>query len=113
MTILFNKTKNGKVFICSNCNEIHIEYKNFNFNENEYKYFSNYFLKLWSEEWEHKNKYTFYNRKIIIPIGHKNFNMILNSEELIELKQLLGSKTYQNQFQFINTSFMNFIQFNN
>ena len=115
MTTLFSKTENGKVFLCSKCNEIHIEYKNlnFNFSGEEFKNFSNYFIKLQPDEWEFKNRDSFYNRKIIIPIGHKNFNMMLNREELLEFKQLLNLKKYQNQFQMISTSLMNFIQFNN
>ncbi len=115
MITLFSKTKNGKVFLCSKCNEIHIEFNNlnFNFSDIEYKHFSNYFLKLKLDEWERINKDSFYNKKIIIPIGHKNFNVILNREEFIELKQLLSPNKYQNQFQLISTSFLNFIQFNN
>ncbi len=115
MTTLFSKTENGKVFICSKCNQIHVEYKNlnFNFSQKDYIYFTNYFLKIKADEWEYKNKDTFYKRKIIIPLGHKNFNMMLNKEELIELKELLSSKNHQSQLELISTSFLNFIQFYN
>lgn len=115
MTTLFSKTENGKVFICSKCNEIHVEFKNFNFNfsQSEYLHFSNYFMKIEADEWEYKNRETFYNRKIIIPLGYKNFNMMLNKEELLELKQLLSSKDYKNHFEIINTAFLNFVQYYN
>jgi len=43
-------------------------------------------------EWEYKNRNSYYRRKIIIPIGHKNINILLNNEELQELKQLLSTK---------------------
>jgi len=78
---LFN-TKNGRVFKCKNCKAIHIEYKNlnFNFNKKQYDHFRNYIA---------KNQTSLYRKKIVIPIGHKNFNVLLNKEELNELKDLL------------------------
>lgn len=87
---LFN-TKNGRVFKCKNCKAIHIEYKNlnFNFNKKQYDHFRNYIAELNGELWEYKNQTSLYRKKIVIPIGHKNFNVLLNKEELNELKDLL------------------------
>ena len=87
-----NKTANGKVFKCVKCSLIHIEFKNLNFNftQLQYNHFANYILGLEGEKWEYLNRNTIYVRKIIIPIGHQNFNFILNNTELTEFKLLLS-----------------------
>ena len=95
---LINETENGQVFKCSKCNAIHIEYKNlnFNFSEGQFKHFSEYLSKLDGEYWEKKNKDAQFKRKIIIPIGHQSFKILLNNEELEELKQLFSKKRQKN-----------------
>lgn len=88
---VISKTENGHIFICAKCDMFHIEYKNLNFNfknRKDYQSFANYFIKLKGEHWEGLNKEAHFKRKIIVPIGHKNFNVLLNNEELLELKQL-------------------------
>ena len=92
MTKYINQTENGKIFRCSSCNKIHIEFNNlnFNFNDKEYAHFANYFLKLNGKYWEEINLYSNFKRKIIVPVGHKNVNFLLNNKELQELKQLLS-----------------------
>lgn len=95
MSTLVNQSANGSVFKCSQCQKIHIEYKNlnFNFDNEEYERFVNYISKLDGEKWEAKNKNNIYNRKIIISIRHETFNVILHNHELLELKQLLQFDT--------------------
>jgi hypothetical protein len=90
MTIL-SETENGKIFKCDTCNKIHIEFKNFEFlfNQNEYKFFRKYFDEFDGEYWESINSNSVYERKIIVPIGHKNVRMLLSLTELEELKFLL------------------------
>jgi hypothetical protein len=87
-----NQTENGKVFKCSSCNKIHIEYKNlnFNFDNKEYLHFAKYFQKLDGQYWEYLNRESPYQRKIQVPIGHKNLNILLSNTELQELKLLFS-----------------------
>lgn len=96
MNRIINQTENGQVFRCPKCRLIHFEYKNLNFNftEKEYNHFANYILNLEGEYWEIKNGNTYFRRKIFIPAGKKNFNIILNNKELLELKELF-SKRYK------------------
>lgn len=88
--ILFQSI-NGKVFKCGSCAKVHVEYNNLNFNftTEEYKRFATYIQKLDGSFWESKNQTTQYRRKILIPVGHKNINLLLNNSELKELKDLL------------------------
>lgn len=114
MNKVSNKTENGKVFKCSNCEAIHIEYKNlnFNFSEEQYKHFADCILELDGIEWEHKNRNSHYRRKIIIPIGHKNVNVLLNNVELQELKQLFSYKKkiiVSENIKIMNINFTNFL----
>ncbi len=88
-----NLTKNGQVFKCSKCNRIHIEFKNlnFNFSEKQFAHFASYLSEINPDEREKDNAHLIYKRKIIIPIGNKQVNIMLNKAELIELKQLFSN----------------------
>lgn len=115
MNIIINKTESGQVFKCSKCNAIHIEYKNlnFNFSEKQYKHFADSILDLDGNKWERKNRNAHYRRKIIIPIGHKNVNILLNNAELQELKQLFSDKepngNVSEDIKIMNLNFTNFL----
>jgi hypothetical protein len=91
MNSILYETKNGKVFKCGHCDKIHIEYKNLNFNftEEQFNEFSDYLFTIDGWEWEAKNMDGPFIRKIIIPIGSYNFRILLNNQELIELKFLV------------------------
>lgn len=91
---IINKIKNGKVFQCESCNKIHIEYKNlyFIFNQEKYKQFADYFLKMDGEYFESRNAKSFLNKKIVIPVGNKNLKVIFDNDELNEIKSLLLPK---------------------
>lgn len=93
MNSTLSKTENGNVFRCSGCNKIHIEYKNlnFNFNEREYVRFARYFKELDALYWEKINSHLPYRKKIIVPVGHSSFNVLLNKEEVQELKTLFSN----------------------
>ena len=95
MNRTINQTENGKVFRCSGCNKIHIEYKNlnFNFDEEEYENFANYFMELDGPYWESVNTHVKFGKKIIVPVGHKNLNMLLDNDELQELKILFSRRS--------------------
>ncbi|UMB61616.1 hypothetical protein MHL31_05270 [Lutibacter sp. A80] len=97
MINLISQTENGRVFRCPTCKLIHFEYKNLNFNftNKEYNFFVNYMLEIDGDYWEIKNANSYFKRKIFIPAGNNNFNIILNKKELIEIKKLL-SKSHIN-----------------
>ncbi len=94
MVDIIKKTKNGKVFTCSACNKVHVEFNNlcFNFSRKEYERFRDYFVDLDGDFWECENSESVLNRKIIIPTGHNSMNFIVNITELNELKVLLSNE---------------------
>ncbi len=91
MTLIGTST-NGQVFKCESCKAIHIEYKNINlnFSEKQFKYFVEHLNTLDGKSIEKKYAHSPYNRKIAIATTHKAVNILLNNEELEELKLLLS-----------------------
>ncbi|MCT4613344.1 MAG: hypothetical protein N4A49_00550 [Marinifilaceae bacterium] len=98
---ILSQTKKGKVFNCSKCDALHVEYLNLNFNltAEEYFDFAKYIDDIDGKKWEKTNGKSCFKRKIIIPIGNKKFNLLLNNEELIELKCLLSFRSYESEKQ--------------
>lgn len=94
MTYTINKTQNGIVFKCDKCNKIHFEYNNLNFlfTSEQFYSFSDYILELDADYWENKNQHSPHNRKIFVPVGHKNLKLGFHTEEIEELQSLLGSQ---------------------
>lgn len=94
MNHIFNQTAHGKVFLCRSCKKIHVEFNNinFNFSKEEYLHFSKYINELNGDYWEKINTHSSYRRKILIPLDHRNYNLLLNKEELAELKILLSER---------------------
>lgn len=116
MDHIINQTQHGKVFKCNSCKKIHIEFNNLNFNftHEEYEHFANYFLKLNGDYWEKLNTDSMYRRKILVPLDHKNLNLLLNKSELEELKKLLYLKPKaQNTIQLLSFKMIDFNTFNN
>lgn len=100
-----NKTTNGKVFKCANCDKIHLEYKNlsFSFTNNEFEFFKNYIISIDGDKWESRNSNSFFDRKIHISIKHESFNIILHNYELEELRCLLDiKKEIKSNFKYLN-----------
>ena len=88
---ILSKTLNGKVFKCDTCKKIHIEFKNLNFifSNEEFKFFQDYFSKLDPSHWHQKNQGSSYHRKVMVPIGHRNFTTMFHVSEVHEFKKLL------------------------
>jgi len=89
---VISQTTNGCVFICPSCDKVHVEFQNFlfSFDEKEYKHFCSCFLRMDGGYYEEMNAHMKSKRKIIVPTGHRNASMMLNSKELEELQTLLS-----------------------
>lgn len=89
---VLSRTKNGVVFKCKGCNTFQILYNNLNFSftDDEYSNFTNYILKLDETYYVENVDSLIHGKKVPIPIGHKNVIVVLNIDELNELKILLS-----------------------
>ncbi|MCT4590059.1 MAG: hypothetical protein N4A71_19695 [Carboxylicivirga sp.] len=92
MDKIISQTRHGRVFICPSCDKVHIEFHNFlfSFNQEEFNHFKQCFSRMDGQYYEAINADIVYQRKIIVPIGHKHASMMLNRQELNELKRLLS-----------------------
>ncbi|WP_075603991.1 DUF6686 family protein [Saccharicrinis aurantiacus] len=90
--VTYKETLNGKVFKCSKCNLIHVEYKNININlsKSQFQQYADYLDTLDGAMWETQNTKAAFSRKIIIPTSDSHIRILLNKEELNELKYLFG-----------------------
>lgn len=60
------------------------------------------FLKLDAAKWEHVNRNTIYKRKVMVPIGHRNFTAMFNAYEISEFKSLFNNISKRNnEFELI------------
>nr|WP_319399072.1 DUF6686 family protein [uncultured Carboxylicivirga sp.] len=96
MEKIISQTRNGRVFLCSSCDKIHIEFYHFlfSFDEEAYCFFKDNISKIDGSYYESINADLDYRRKIIVPLGHRNVSMLLNRKELNELQSLLASRYF-------------------
>lgn len=89
-----NQTKSGIVVTCAECNHYQVLFKNLNFNFSlkEYSSFVKYLTSIDGEAWEHEYENSIYGKKIPIPTAQQNLMILLNIQELEELKRLLINK---------------------
>lgn len=103
---VIKKTANGKIFKCNKCKSVHIEYKNlnFNFNKQDFEKFIKYFQDIDADFYEEINRNSDFKRKIVLPIGHQNFNILFDKKEWNEFKELLTEKSQNNCLDFIKNT---------
>ena len=91
---ILNKTKNGILTYCRISNIIQLVFNNlcFEFYEEEYSAFVGYINDFDANLIEKTYNYSIHNKKIPVSIGHVCFTILLNKEELDELKFLLSGK---------------------
>lgn len=86
-----NATKEGKIFYNSENEKYHIEFKNLNFifTEVQFLNFKKYFKELDGTYYSVINRNSYYKRSLVIPLLGGTINMLLNTEELYEIRELL------------------------
>jgi hypothetical protein len=87
---ILNRSENGVVFINKSDNFYHIEFKNFNFifSKEQFLNFKSYFENLDGEYYAAKNRNSIYNKSLVIPLLNNTINMMLDLDELNELRRL-------------------------
>ena len=91
---ILNKTRNGILTYCKISNIIQLVFNNlcFEFYKEEYSAFVGYINNLDADVIEKTYNYSIHDKKIPVSIGHVCFTILVNKEELGELKFLLSGK---------------------
>tara|TARA_B100000795_G_scaffold88077_1_gene64061 strand:+ start:1988 stop:2341 length:354 start_codon:yes stop_codon:yes gene_type:complete len=89
---IISREKNGELSICKGCNNYNLIFNNilFQFDETQLNQFKKYISELDLEYWLEYNSCTTQIRKIPVTTFHENLILIFNSDEIKELKTLLG-----------------------
>lgn len=91
---IINQTKNGRVYICNQCQKVHLEFQNvgFKFSQNHWNEFVKYISEIDGEDIENRNRFLDDEKKIHIPIMNDGFKLRLDQKDLSELKYLVNKK---------------------
>ena len=90
---IIQKTTNGLLLFCPNGDCYQLSFNNLLFNLNSYELngFINFIKKIDLNYWEQEYKNSVYERKIPIPTIQSNLIIMMNSNEILELKLLFDS----------------------
>lgn len=107
---LINKTLNGKLVFCKNCNLYHLEFGNlyFNFNEDELQIFRKYLNSIDGDYYHNINQHSTNKRKIMLPTKLKGIHFAMHLEELNELKKLLKLAVRNREYEYTIPESFNF-----
>lgn len=95
------ETLNGKIFICENCNKIHLEFGTFGIDfidEEQLNEMLTFLKGIKAMKLDRDADDSPYRRKIIIPFQNTNIKTLLNAEELAELCDLITSFLNQDEY---------------
>jgi hypothetical protein len=92
---IINRTSNGFLLFCPKKNLYNVSFNNltFNFDPSEMFSFISFLDKIDTSYWEKEYENSIYEKKIPIPTLQSNFIILLNRNELDELRVLLDFKT--------------------
>ncbi|MFV0377406.1 MAG: DUF6686 family protein [Mangrovibacterium sp.] len=88
--ITINQTTNGRIYKCSECNKIHVDYKNlsFSFQPQQYQNIQKYIQQLDAAYWASQNEEANGQYRVMIPINHESLMLNFTPFEISELKEL-------------------------
>lgn len=108
--ILRNST-NGQIFICNQCQKIHLEFGNFSCDftsESKLNNFLNHLEQLDGLYYENQNKFSAYRRKIMVPIPDTGFKMLFTSDEMNEIRSLIRTFVNRNNKELVSVTKIEF-----
>lgn len=94
---LVAKVKSGELSYCRHCRSFHLIFNNlfYELTRQELKKLKQYVDTIDISYWETKYEHTNLNRKIPLPTTQDNLIIMLNRQEVSELKRLLAFKNYK------------------
>jgi hypothetical protein len=90
--MILRSSANGQIFVCNQCQKIHLEFGTFSCDfpsEIKLNNFLGYLEQLNGLQYENLNQSSAYRRKIMVPIPDTGFKVLFTSGELDEIRSLL------------------------
>jgi protein associated with RNAse G/E len=94
------RTKDGILLFCKTSEMYQLLFKNINFNltQMEFDCLSSYIKNIDEHYWMEEYRYSIYNKNIPIPLLQDNLMILLDLNDLIELRELLNYKSHSIRF---------------
>lgn len=98
--IKLKETKNGMLLFLPKCNNYQLSFNNLHFclTTLELETFKEYLEKIDIRYWEKEYEHSVYSKKIPIPTVQKNFIILINRLELLELQSLMDFNNERSDF---------------
>lgn len=105
--MILRSSANGQIFVCNQCQKIHLEFGNFTLDfasETPLNNFLSHLEQVDGLYYEHLNKSTSYRRKVMVPIPDTGLKILFTSGELDEIRNLIRSFTSRNSKELVTVT---------
>lgn len=105
------KSTTGQIFICHQCQKIHLEFGNFTIDfieEKQLESYYRYLLLLDGEYYTNLNEHSAYQRKIMVPVPGSGTKLLFTLNELDEIRQLIRNFLNRRQTEMIRITRIEF-----
>ena len=105
--MILRSSANGQIFVCNQCQKIHLEFGNFSYDftsEHKLNNFFGYLEQIDGLFYENQNQASAYRRKIMVPIPDTGLKVLFTSGELYEIKHLIRDFINRNKKELISVT---------
>ena len=109
--MILHSSRNGQIFICTQCQKIHLEFGNFTFDFSSQAHLTHFLTHLERVDglyYEELNKHSSYQRKIMVPIPDTRMKMLFTSGELNEIRTLIRGFIGRNKNELVSITRIEF-----
>lgn len=105
--MILRSSANGQIFVCTQCQKIHLEFGNFTLDFASETQLNNFLCHLGQVDglyYENLNKSTSYRRKVMVPIPDSGLKILFTSGELDEIRNLIRDFVNRNKKELISVT---------
>jgi hypothetical protein len=109
--MILRSSANGQIFVCTQCQKIHLEFGNFSYDftsETKLNNFLGYLELLDGLHYEGLNKSSAYRRKVMVPIPETGMKILFTSGGLDEIRNLIRDFMSRNKRELISVTRIEF-----
>jgi hypothetical protein len=109
--MILRNSASGQIFICTQCQKIHLEFGNFSYDftsETKLNNFLGYLEQLNGLHYENLNQSSAYRRKVMVPIPDTGLKILFTSGELDEIRSLIRDYIGRNKKELVSITRIEF-----